>query len=685
MAPGVLLLVSQVVATAVRMPVVAGWTTHGPSSSFVSQIVLSPGNPEELFVLADGNVFKSRDRGLNWIPAFGVPAYVYSLVFDPLNPSAILAGTVFGLFKSLDGGSTWSPRTNVDGLTSVFEIVFDPTHPTRVYARVDSHSVLRSVDSGETWEPANRPSTALVTSPTAMAVDPSGALFVAFEYYGIFRSDNGGASWVSPGQSLAGFEITQIRVDPISAGTLYAAAFPYVLPSSPGGVLKSVDGGLTWTLLNKGLGEGAVRVLAIDPEIPGTLYAGSMREGVSKSVDGGLSWNPMNAGLLPRFPSTPDLWIVALALEPGTDTVWIGVASRGFFESNDGGAFWRPANEGLPGLGVFGLAVDAGASQSIYAGVSRIGSSSLDSGIFHSSDAGSRWALVSVLPGLAHLTALAADPRIPGTLYVGSAFCSPRGPTSCGGDISKSVDGGVSWRASLQDLGWVRAIAVDPKDSNLLYTSTFTNSPYGSRSVDGGATWIPMGDGFPSSAVVQFLIDPVTPGTVYAGSAGAGFFRSMDAGATWKASSTGLTSLDIKALASDLSGSALFAGTAVGIFKSLDGGQSWGGTAFADSVNALAVHPKDAGTIYAGTSAGVFETRDGGVSWEPINHGLADLDVHSLVLDSEGLFLHAATNSGVFDLRIRRRTIVIPPRDQLPLPGVEKGVSAAGRPNNAMR
>ena len=63
-----------------------------------------------------------------------------------------------------------------------------------------------------------------------------------------------------------------------------------------GGVRKSDNGGAGWTAVNSGLTNTYIRVLAIDPKTPTTLYAGTY-EGVFKSSNGGNSWNAVNTGL----------------------------------------------------------------------------------------------------------------------------------------------------------------------------------------------------------------------------------------------------------------------------------------------------------------------------------------------------------------------------------------------------
>ena len=110
--------------------------------------------------------------------------------------------------------------------------------------------------------------------------------------------------------------------------------------------------------------------------------------------------------------------------------------------------------------------------------------------------------------------------------------------------------------------------------------------------------------------VRAFAVDPVTPGTVYAGSFGGGVFKSQDGGAKWRAVNTGLTNR---------------------------------------SVLALAIDPATPSTVYAGTSWGAFKSDDGGDCWTDVNTGLTDLGILTLVVDLSSSKLYAGTfGGGVF-------------------------------------
>ena len=132
------------------------------------------------------------------------------------------------------------------------------------------------------------------------------------------------------------------------------------------GVFKSTDGGESWTAMNVGLGKDPedtdVSALAIDPQTPATVYAGTYYHGVFKSTDGGRSWQAVNAGL-PRG----QVFVHALAIDPRRTATVYAATDRGFLRSTDGGGTWRPFSRGLTNLDVTAIAI-ASTGRVLYAG-----------------------------------------------------------------------------------------------------------------------------------------------------------------------------------------------------------------------------------------------------------------------------------------------------------------------------
>src|SRR5262249_18300142 len=87
------------------------WTTSGPPSSYVSQILTDPRSPLTLLVVGHGGLFKSQDGGSHWTSSMaGLPA-VGRIVIDPINSSTLLAsnpvcdasdGSCSGVYRSVD-------------------------------------------------------------------------------------------------------------------------------------------------------------------------------------------------------------------------------------------------------------------------------------------------------------------------------------------------------------------------------------------------------------------------------------------------------------------------------------------------------------------------------------------------------------------------------------------------------
>src|SRR6516164_11203719 len=94
-----------------------------------------------------------------------------------------------------------------------------------------------------------------------------------------------GAAWTNIGPSPAA--VQAIAVDPGGTGTIF-------IGSIAAGVLKSIDGGTTWSAVNNGLTTPIVTALAIDASGPQTVYAGS--GGLSKTDDGGTTWRNLPSG-----------------------------------------------------------------------------------------------------------------------------------------------------------------------------------------------------------------------------------------------------------------------------------------------------------------------------------------------------------------------------------------------------
>ncbi len=233
----------------------------------------------------------------------------------------------------------------------------------------------------------------------------------------IFASSNsfGDNQWISIG--LEGESVSALAINPQTPDTLYAG-------TGGGGVFKSTDGGTNWTAMNNGFTNTTdfyVWVLAINPQTPDTLYAGALYagaegNGVFKSTDGGTHWTAMNNGL-----TYLDLYVSALAINPqAPDTLYAGTSgTHGMFKSTNGGANWTTMNNGLPKDSdsffppVDAFAINPQAPDTLYAGT-------WGEGVFKSTNGGANWTAMNNGLTNTNVRVLAIDPQIPATLYAGT-------------------------------------------------------------------------------------------------------------------------------------------------------------------------------------------------------------------------------------------------------------------------
>jgi photosystem II stability/assembly factor-like uncharacterized protein len=288
----------------------------------------------------------------------------------------------------------------------------------------------------------------------SLVIDPSapGTLYAGTDG-GVFKSGNGGRTWVATNTGLIRTFVSVLAIDPSAPATLYAG--------TPEGVFKSTDGGGNWRAMNRGLTSLSVDTLAIDPRTPSTLYAGAFVyfcEEVDscffKSTDGGSSWSAVHI-------SSPNPYPRALAIDPVTPTtIYVGTY-QGVFKSIDGGGSWSVLSSDLTNRNVAALLIDPSAPGTLYAGTAVVGS---EGGIFKSTDGGGRWSALHVGLSDTWVDALAVDPLTPGTVYAGTI----------GSGVFKSSDGGVNWtelNAGLTQM-FVSSLAIDPSAQGRLYAGT---------------------------------------------------------------------------------------------------------------------------------------------------------------------------------------------------------------------
>lgn len=337
---------------------------------------------------------------------------------------------------------------------------------------------------------------------------------------------------------------------------------------------------------------GRVTDLEGHPTDAKILYVGSAGGGVWKTSDGGVTFKPIfddycqSIGAVAVDPNDPDntIWV-------GTGEIWTRNSvsiGDGLYRSTDGGKNWK-----LMGFEksdrISSIQINPNNSNEIYVGVlGALWGDSDERGIYKTMDGGETWDKIKYIDNTTGCSDLFIDPKNPSTLYASFwEFRRTGWSFSSGGDNSalyKSVDSGATWNKihngfPAGKLGRI-AVAVAPSDPSILYTAIEAEKKENSglyKSIDGGKNWTFENKDF--GLVVRpfyfsrLVVSPHNPDFVVK----AGLFGSVseDGGKTFRQIGSGVHPdfhdfwFDIK------DPDRMYVGTDGGTYRSWDGGTVW--------------------------------------------------------------------------------------------------------------
>ena len=319
--------------------------------------------------------------------------------------------------------STWTIDEHLGG-RSPDSVAVDPRDPTRVYCGTTGAGLFRSRDSGRNWEPVgpgiDHTMVTAVDVGHAEQADGFGIVYAGTEPSAVFRSDNGGDSWVDlaglcalPSADTWSFpprphthHVRCIEADVSVADRVFVAI-------EAGALVRTFDGGRTWHDRVRG-GPYDTHTAVTHPVAPGRIYSAA-GDGYFESTDGGDSWRSPEDGLKHIYlvgvavdPADPDTLIVSATEGPGS--AYSPGRAEAYIYRKNGPKGWEQAMSGLPaakGMTASRFATHADEPGVIYAGNNR--------GLFRSDDAGRSWKALDLPwpePGLADgVEALACLPE----------------------------------------------------------------------------------------------------------------------------------------------------------------------------------------------------------------------------------------------------------------------------------
>lgn len=274
----------------------------------------------------------------------------------------------------------------------------DPHNPDVVYAGTQGNGVLRSTDRGKTWQPAGL-SGRIVKSVAVSPTEPN-TIYAGTKPPLVFVSRDGGANW----GELSAFRRIFSRWFWFSPAELPFRAYVHGIALSPtdpavivagieaGAVVRSADGGKTWTDHRKGALRDCHSIAFHATNGDWVYEGGGSGGGAAFSRDAGSTWTQARQGLDRHYgwaaaadPARPDVWYVSVS--PGPMKAHSDNNAQAYiFRSMNGGA-WEKLGGGLPqplNYMPYALITDPAAPGHLYAGLS-------NGDVWRTADHGDTW------------------------------------------------------------------------------------------------------------------------------------------------------------------------------------------------------------------------------------------------------------------------------------------------------
>ena len=526
---------------------------------------------------------------------------------------------------------------------------------------------------------------------------------------GIYRTIDGGTSWIPVDHGITDFRISSLWVDPSDPSILVAGTWFQ-------GIYRSVDAGGNWTLVDSPQGScPGVPCAHVSSllEVNGTLYAATAL-GVMASNSAGINWTLIHTTTSPVSSLTFGGGDLLAGTDAGTVLEWTGMKGNWTTILNVSGYFvWSVAVNDSNPLDVFVVefldynapnlytTTNGGASWSKQASPNGAASQyvyltnasspqlylGVDGEVYLSNNTGTSFV---ALPLHVDVRLIAELPN--GTLVVGSdqgLFESPNHGfswRSLSASIHNALLGSVAARGStyldsIQDfspvasfdagkkwnqvwtggpVGEAGTAYVNPKDSRFWYAYTIAGYQY---SNDGGQSFkMDSGISGPPQGPQPIAVDSNDSQTVYVGTQG-GVYVSHDGGITFANTTWPFVRVSVIAV-SPVSNQTIFVGTQLqpgqgALYRTTNGGSNW--TALDPSLmpsigfpTALAIDPRNSSTLVLGSDigAGLWLSTNGGLSFKPDNSGV--LNGHwwgitmALSYEPNSSLVAAGTDSGVY-------------------------------------
>ncbi len=322
-----------------------------------------------------------------------------------------------------------------------------------------------------------------------------GTILVGTVGQGVMMSADEGESWTRAGVRQGMHSdciVRMLRSDARSPEIVYAG--------TDFGLYRSDDGGATWRLLENPMKSSMVWSMAIDPVDPVVMFAGTgtpSTPGIFRSTDAGKSWSRLSVEIAKDCPNVGVPRPTGIAIDPTNDrNVWVGLEVDGVRYSRDGGETWATLNGQIANQDVHNMLVVEGPPKTVFTVV--------NDDIWRSTDDGKTWHAArarEVFPWH-YPRGIAVKPGDPRTVFVTLGDSTPGRI----GAVVRSRDAGVTWETlkfPVQPNSAIWTVAVAESAPDMMFAASRYGYLY--RSDDGGDSWRKLWREFGEVSSIQWV------------------------------------------------------------------------------------------------------------------------------------------------------------------------------------
>ncbi|MFN4256018.1 MAG: WD40/YVTN/BNR-like repeat-containing protein [Saprospiraceae bacterium] len=361
-------------------------------------------------------------------------------------------------------------------------------------------------------------------------------IYVGFSRGGVWKTTNGGATWLPIFDAQSFLNIGDIELDPQNPNIVYVGTGDLNIGSYVGigdGLWRSNNGGQTWH--NIGLvGTRIISKIIVHPTQQGTLFVATMgvpfernaERGFFKTTNDGQTWQKLlfvsdQAGIidLSMSPDNPQELFAASwdRIRTETETLVSGPNAK-IWKSTSGGAIWQPLSTNLPGgigenYGRIGLAQTPQNPNLLYA--LYVDRESRLSGIYRSTNRGANFTPVNIPE-----TNNGGDVMGGFGWYFGKIWINPFDQNDLwvgGVELWRSRDGGENWEQATPPW-WTYEVHADQHDMAFLDAQTFLLANDGGlyKTTDNAETWQDI-ENIPTTQFYRVAVNPHQPDWYFGG------------------------------------------------------------------------------------------------------------------------------------------------------------------------